>query len=70
MLFFPEWCKIALIFAFKARNMLYVKQRLRKYGIESAVTFEKSRTRFKNPENDKKMSLFVYIKVDFAIIDS
>ena len=50
--------------------MLYMQQRLGKYGIESAVTFGKSKSRSQNRENDKKMSFFANIQVDFAIIDS
>ena len=42
-----QWvcCKISLIFVLKAWDMLYIKQRLRKYGIESTVTFRKSKSR-------------------------
>ena len=47
--------------------MLYRKQRLRKYGIESAVTFGKSRSRSHVSKNDTKLAFF-FAQVDFAIV--
>ena len=50
--------------------MLYMKQRLRKYGIESAVTFGKSRLRSHVREKWHKIGFFAHVQVDFATIGS
>ena len=46
--------------------MLYMKQRLRKYDIESAVTFAKSRSRSFVRAKWHKMGFFAHFYVDFA----
>ena len=50
--------------------MLYMKQRLRKYGIESAVTFGKSRSRSHVREKWHKIGFFAHVQVDFVTIQA
>ena len=50
--------------------MLYMKQRLRKYGNESAVTFGKSRSRSHAKKNDTKLAfllIFMLILPQFRL---
>ena len=46
--------------------MLYMKQRLRKYGIESAVTFGKSRSMSHIRENDTKLTFLLMFKLNLS----
>ena len=48
--------------------MLYGKHRLRKYGIESAVTFGKSRSRSHVVKMTQNWLFLLMFNVDFAIV--
>ena len=71
LLFFPAFgAKLLkyLVLKLEIHCMLYMKQRLRKYGIESAVTFGKSRSRLHVREKWHKIGFFGHFYVDFATI--